>query len=225
MISKQIDLKDMPIKRIVALGDSITWGMSATAEENRWTNIATAMLEDWQGQKIELINSGICGNILSPDSPARPYAAAPCGLERLQKDVIDYNPDMVFIAYGLNDSRGGTSPVIFRRDYQSMIAQIRSQISPVIVALNLFYMHEVFYKGCEGWSESDYEITEEFNLVIGQLCEKNGLILADVYAAQSGVDWAVCEDHCHPNDLGHRLIANRVFEAVVRNCSLTGKKA
>ena len=139
MISKQIDLKDMPIKRIVALGDSITWGMSATAEENRWTNIATAMLEDWQGQKIELINSGICGNILSPDSPARPYAAAPCGLERLQKDVIDYNPDMVFIAYGLNDSRGGTSPVIFRRDYQSMIAQIRSQISPVIVALNLFY--------------------------------------------------------------------------------------
>ena len=37
-------------------------------------------------------------------------------------------------------------------------------------------------------------------------------------AAQAGVDWAVCGDHCHPNELGHRLIANRVFEAVVRAC-------
>ena len=29
----------------------------------------------------------------------------------------------------------------------------------------------------------------------------------------------VDEDHCHPNDLGHRIIADRVFEAIVRNCS------
>ena len=26
-------------------------------------------------------------------------------------------------------------------------------------------------------------------------------------------------DHAHPNDLGHRIIANKVFEAIVRNCS------
>ena len=31
--------------------------------------------------------------------------------------------------------------------------------------------------------------------------------------------WIIDEDHCHPNDLGHRLIANRVFEAIARNCS------
>ena len=32
------------------------------------------------------------------------------------------------------------------------------------------------------------------------------------------------EDHCHPNDLGHRIIANRVFEAVVRNCSFVARQ-
>lgn len=219
----QTDLKDTPIKRIVAMGDSVTWGAAATAEENRWTNLVTAMLENYQGQKIELINNGICANILSPDSPAAPYAAGPCGLDRLQKDVIDLSPDMVFLAYGLNDSRGGTSTAVFRKDYQKMIDQIRSRISPIIVSLNLYYMHEAFYKECEYWDNSDYEITEEYNLILRQLCEKNGLIHADVYSAQCGVDWAVCGDHCHPNDLGHRLIANRVFEAIVRNCSLIGK--
>ena len=45
------------------------------------------------------------------------------------------------------------------------------------------------------------------------------MILADVYSAETGVDWIIDEDHCHPNDLGHRIVANRVFEAIVRNCS------
>lgn len=224
MLLKQTDLRNSPIRRIVALGDSVTWGMAAQTKEKRWTNLAAAMLEEYQEEKIELINKGICGNILSPDSPARPYADGPCGLERLQEDVIACEPDMIFLAYGLNDARGGTPPEIFRKDYQKMIDEIRSRLSPVIVSLNLYYMHEAFYRECEGWNESDYDITEEFNLIIRQLCEKNSLIYADVYTAQSGVDWTVCEDHCHPNDLGHRLIANRVFEAVVRNCSLKGKR-
>lgn len=208
------------IKKIVALGDSITWGMSATKEEKRWVNLVVSMLEEYQGSKIELVNEGICANILTTNSPAYKYAAKPAGIERLQSDVIVHEPDMVFLAYGLNDSRGGTSPDIFRKEYQKMIEMILEKIDPVIVVLNTFYMHEEFYKNCEGWDKSDYDITEEFNLVIKQLAQKNNLIYADIYSAQSGVDWAVCADHCHPNDLGHRLIANRVFEAIARNCSL-----
>jgi hypothetical protein len=80
-------------------------------------------------------------------------------------------------------------------------------------------MHEVLYQHCEHWEESSYELTEVYNLVIEQLAATNDLILADVYAAEVGVDWIVDPDHCHPNDLGHRLIANRVFEAIARSCS------
>ena len=78
--------------------------------------------------------------------------------------------------------------------------------------------HREFYKDCEHWDKSDYQLTEEYNLVIRQLAEQNGLWYADVYAAQQGVDWLVCPDHCHHNDLGHQLIANRVFETIVRRC-------
>ena len=206
------------ITRVVALGDSITYGRSASAPELCWVNLTVRMLEKWKGGPVVLMNKGISGNILCRETPAYEFAATPCGLERLHRDVIEQKPDLLFIAYGLNDSRGGTSPLVFRRDYQRMIDEIRKEIDPAIVCLNLYYMHREFYRNCERWDHSDYQLTEEYNLIIRQLAEGNGLWYADVYAAQQGADWLVCPDHCHPNDLGHQLIANRVFETIIRHC-------
>ena len=209
------------INRVVAFGDSVTFGMSASSPELCWASQAISMLEKWKGSPIELINQGISASILCRETPAYEFATNPCGMERLQSDVIDQKPDMILIAYGLNDSRGGTSPLIFRRDYQHMIDCIREKINPVIVCLNLYYMHPVFYKECEHWNHSNYALTEEYNLIIRQLAERNSLCYADVYATQQGIDWLVCPDHCHPNDLGHQLIANRVFETIIRHCPLS----
>lgn len=202
--------------KIVAIGDSITYGMCASRPENQWVNLLAAMLEKWLGSPVQLCNRGISGNILCVDTPAYAFASKPTGLERLHRDIIQEAPDLLLIAYGLNDSRGGTSPAVFRRDYQNMLDTIRAQIDPVIVALDLFCMHESFYKDCENWNYSDYDVAEEFNLIIRQLARKNGLIFADVYSAMYGIPAAVSEDHCHPNDLGHRIIANTVFEAILR---------
>ena len=220
---KQTDIRNQPIKRIVAIGDSITYGACATQESKRWVNLTAQMLGEAQGSAIELINNGISANVLTPECPSYEFSSKPCGLERVETDIISYDPDMIFIAYGLNDSRGGTPPEVFRREYQKLIDRIQSKISPVIVVINTYYMHEEFYKSCEHWEESDYDTTDIYNLVIRHLTEKNHLIYADIYSAQSGVDWSVSGDHCHPNDLGHRLIANRVFEAIARNCSFTAR--
>ena len=206
------------IRRVVAFGDSVTFGLSASSPERCWASLTAQMLEKWKGGPVELINKGVSASILCRETPAYEFAANPCGLERLEGGVISQVPDLVLIAYGLNDSRGGTSPLVFRRDYQKMIDQIRAKLNPAIVCLNLYYMHREFYKDCEHWDKSDYQLTEEYNLVIRQMAEQNGLWYADVYAAQQGVGWLVCPDHCHPNDLGHQLIANRVFETIVRRC-------
>lgn len=219
MLIKQIDMRARAVKKIAALGDSITWGMSASSHNDRWINLVVSMIEYYQKEKVELINQGICGNILTTNSPAYEISAKPSGMERVYADIISNKPDMVFLAYGLNDSRGGTSPDVFRKEYQKLIEMILKEIDATIVVLNTYYMHEEFYKSCEGWNKSSYSITEEFNLIIKQLAEKNDLIYADIYSAQAGVNWIVSDDHCHPNDLGHRIIANKVFEAIVRNCS------
>ena len=223
-MERQVDMHSAPVQRIVALGESTTWGYSVSKKENCWVSQVARMLEEFQGSAIELINQGIGSNVLTPKCPAYEFSAKPSALERVDGDLIALAPDMVFLSYGLNDSRGGTSVAVFRRAYQELIDRIRAALDPTIVLVNTYYMHEVLYDHCDHWEESDYELTELFNLLIAQLAERNGLILADVYAAEMGVDWIIDEDHCHPNDLGHRLIANRVFEAIVRSCSFVARQ-
>jgi len=217
-ITKQMDLRSEPVKLVVALGESTTWGYSVTAKERCWVNRAVRLVEEFQGRPVELVNQGIGSNVLSKKCPAYAASAKPSALERVERDVVALKPDLVFLSYGLNDSRGGINPEVFRSEYQRLIDRIRAEIDPVIVILNVYYMHEEMYR-YRPWHHSDYEVTEAFNQVIEELARKNGLILADVYAAEKGVDWVIDGDHCHPNDLGHALIAHRVFEVIARNCS------
>ncbi len=219
MFTLQKDMRAEPVKRVIALGESTTWGYSVSSKDKCWVNQVVIALEEFQGTKIELINQGIGSNVLTPECPAYEYSAKPSALERVDKEVIELAPDLLFLSYGLNDSRGGTLPEVFRKAYQELINRIRAKINPIIVILNTYYMHKICYEDCHHWEESNYEVTEIYNLVIQQIAEANNLILADIYAAEVGVDWIIDLDHCHPNDLGHRIIANRVFEAIVRNCS------
>jgi len=223
MFQRQKDMRPEPVRRVIALGESTTWGYSVSAKEKCWVNQVVAMLEEFQGEPIELINQGIGSNVLTTECPAYPVSAGPSALERVDAELIAHAPDMAFLSYGLNDSRGGTPTEVFRRAYQRLIDRIRAKIDPVIVILNTYYMHEICYT-YRNWAESNYDVTEVYNLVIRQLAEANGLILADIYAAEVGADWIIDEDHCHPNDLGHRIVANRVFEAITRNCSFVARR-
>jgi len=216
-------MRSEPVRRVVALGESTTWGYSVSAKEKCWVNQVVRMLEEFQGAPIELVNQGIGSNVLTQECPAYPYSRGRAAVERVDEDVIALQPDMVFLSYGLNDSRGGTPTEVFRRAYQQLIDRIRAGIDPTIVMLNTYYMHEVLYTECPRWEESSYDVTEVYNVVIRQIAEANDCILADIYAAEVGVDWIIDNDHCHPNDLGHRIIANRVFEAIVRNCSFVAR--
>jgi len=222
MFIRQADMRSEPVSRVVALGESTTWGYSVSNQEQCWVDRTVALLEEFQGAPIELINQGIGANVLTPECPAYEDSAKPSALERVDGDVIALEPDLLLVSYGLNDSRGGTPPAVFRRAYQELIDRVRARINPVIVIVNTYYMHEVLY-AMAPWDASDYDVTEVYNVVIRQLAQANGLILADVYAAEVGVDWIIDEDHCHPNDLGHRLIAHRVFEAIARNCSFVAR--
>ena len=216
-------MRSEPVKRIVALGESTTWGYTVSAKEMCWVSQVAALLEEFQGEPIETINQGIGSNVITRECPSYEYSHGPAALDRVDADVIALEPDLVFLSYGLNDSRGGTPPELFRGAYQELIDRIRAKIDPVIVLVNTYYMHEVLYSNSPNWDHVDYDGTELFNVVIRQLAEKNRCIHADVWSAEVGVDWIIDEDHCHPNDLGHRIVAHRIFEAIVRNCSFTAR--
>ena len=177
---KQRDMRPEPVRRVVALGESTTWGCSASSKAKCWVNQVVALLEEFQGVPVELINQGIGANVLTPACPAYEHSAKPSALERVESDLIRFDPDMVFLSYGLNDSRGGTPVETFRKAYQELIDRIRGKIDPTIVIVNTYYMHEVLYDHCPHWEQSNYDVTDVYNVVIEQLAEANRLILADV---------------------------------------------
>lgn len=222
MLIRQKDLRSEPVRRMIALGESTTWGYSVSSKDKCWVSQLGRMLEEFQGEPIEVINQGIGSNVLTPECPTYERSAKPSALERLDDDVIALEPDLLVLSYGLNDSRGGTTPEVFREAYQELFDRVRAKIDPLIVLVNTYYMHEVLYDH-EVWGHSDYNVTDVYNVVIEQIARGNDVILADVYAAEKGVDWIIDEDHCHPNDLGHRLIANRIFEAIVRNSTFVAR--
>jgi len=158
MFVLQKDMKSEPVKRVVALGESTTWGYSVSSKDKCWVNQVVTAIEEFQGTKIELINQGIGSNVLTPECPAYEYSAKPSALERVDEELIAYEPDMVFLSYGLNDSRGGTPPEVFRKAYQELIDRIQGRINPIIVLVNTYYMHEVLYDNCKNWEESSYEL-------------------------------------------------------------------
>lgn len=79
--------------RIVALGDSITHGMSLQQEETYPHLLSRLLQSHCRGQTITVVNAGIAGQ------------TAVQGYQRLWRDVIRYRPHVTLIAFGLNDTR------------------------------------------------------------------------------------------------------------------------
>jgi hypothetical protein len=52
-----------------------------------------------------------------------------------------------------------------------------------------------------------------------QLAEKLDCLFVDLLSAYGEAGWLVHHDGVHANDLGHRVVANKIFEVLASNCS------
>jgi len=124
---KALDPGEPPVV-IVAFGDSVTQGAMENGRfdpENVYHRLLQQKLEArYPLTTFSTINAGVCGN------------SAQSGLKRMQRDVIRYQPDLVLIAFGLNDSGGGDAALPkFESTLRLMIAEIRRECLADIVLL------------------------------------------------------------------------------------------
>ncbi len=211
------DFRSDPFATMVVLGESHVAGACATEEGQRWVNIVAELISRYQGEAVCLHNKGIGANAISPRSPGYAASAKPSALERYRQDVIGLSPDLFILSYGLNDMRAGMLPEDFRQDMTQIIVDVRRACDPIIVLTTVYYMSA--YDLYPPYNVGSIAATEVYNLVIRQLAEDHECILADIWAAEGQADWVVHPDTVHANDLGHLLIANRVFEAIATHCS------
>jgi lysophospholipase L1-like esterase len=172
---------------------------------------------------MAFVNSGIGANVISTRSPSYGRSGKPAADERLDKHVIAHRPDLLIISYGLNDARGGTPLGLFRERLIHLVRRVREHLDPVIVLLGPYYMTD-FTLGGPPWSHADLSLFKRFDHAVAEVAAEQDCLYVDLLAANGGTDWMVHYDGVHQNDLGHRIVANRIFEVLAKNCSCLAKK-
>ena len=181
-------------------------------------------------RNAELINAGISGNNTLDL------------LERLDRDVLDENPDLVIIMVGTNDVLNSAKMISYR-DYAENLWQIIRKIkeagvevlllSPTPVdTVYLFERHErSFYEHTPGMKLDSLsgimqQLSSDYNtlfLDLGNTFKARNLPRhnQDLYIrnpTNSGV-----RDGVHPTVPGYQLIAETIFQFLVKNDLLHGK--
>jgi lysophospholipase L1-like esterase len=224
----------MPTKRdwwnkefrvLMTVGDSITAGGWASCRERRWTNLLAQMIGELQRNPVQLVNVGIGANIISSKFPGYKFSQKPALDERLEDHVLSNSangnpivPDLLVIAQGLNEASFSMPVGMFTDEMEKIIARIRAKFNPLIVLLGPYHVAD-FTVGRPNGGQGSTEASLQYNEATHKLAEKLDCLYVDVLSAMSGADWMVHFDGVHSNDLGHRVVANKVFEVLASNCS------
>ncbi|MCH2212646.1 MAG: SGNH/GDSL hydrolase family protein [Fuerstiella sp.] len=205
-------------RTLVTLGESTTAGGWASHRERAWAHLLPDLINDFQRIPVQLVNVGIGANVISTQSPSYEHSGKPAALERLDQHVIRHKPDLLVVSYGLNDARGGTQPDRFAENMRKLIDHVRTRIQPLIVLLGPYYM-TAFDQFGPHWNKATLQQFHVFNEVTSQVAANKDCLFVDLLSAYGNANWLVHHDAVHANDLGHRIVANKVFEVLASNCS------
>ncbi len=203
-----------PYKSLVVLGEStVEGGGWLTGPEERWADLLWKLLETAQEEKIEYFNAGVGASVISPKSPGYEASIKPSAAEHLDEDVIDHNPDLVVIAYGLNDMRGGMTVPDFRVELVEVIERVQKATNARIVIANVYYQSAFCYY--QPFDKGSIAKTKEYNQMLLEVAEEKGCLYSDIYSAEGEKDHLIHADSVHANKVGNMIIANKVFETIV----------
>lgn len=219
----ELDGSVRPI-RIVAFGDS------TTAKRGNATVYLDCLERNLPQQGIEIvaINSGIGGN------------TTVAGKSRFKRDVLDHNPDLVIIQFGINDSAFDvwkTPPAeesrvpidLYVENLEYFLDTLKNQGTQVILMVPNCLRWTPTLKKMYGKPPYDPNDPDGFNVTlrpyadrVRKIAREHSVPLIDVYAAfqeygavegQSVDD--LLSDGMHLNDKGHQLVANLLLKKIV----------
>lgn len=190
-----------------ALGASDTFGIGATPLTNGYPYLIEEGIETRTGGKVDLDNLGIPG-------------AEVGDIDNLEVQVLKItSPSLITLSTGANDLIDGDSIEGFESDLNGLFGKLRSA-SPdaVILISNVPDLLKV-----ERYVDKpDAKVTEQrvrgFNAVIARQATIHNAYLVDLYSIPLNDSLVSNADGFHPNDRGHRAIADaflRVLEPLL----------
>jgi lysophospholipase L1-like esterase len=230
--NKRNDALANPPVTAVFLGDSVTHGGfelwktgekafdGATEYESAYpAKFARIIHTLFPAAQLNVINSGIGGS------------TAAQGIERLERDVLSYSPDLVVVCFGLNDIWGGADGL--EKNYTSVLSGIFDELNKrgilaVFMTPNMMNTYPV-YTGDAMFQELGENISKKQNdgtlklyLEAGKAAARaKGVAVCDVYSKwetlyRNGVDTTrlLANNLNHPTRDMHWLFAYSLVETV-----------
>jgi lysophospholipase L1-like esterase len=187
-IKSSVTISDDRNDICVALGDSITYGFGAT---NRTTSSYVPVLSALWGKTV----------IAEAEDGGRSLD----GVVKVNNILQKYNPRYLIIYYGTNDA-GFFSPDSVIANLQYIIERAKAYGAiPVIATLGPCF---------DEWAWKAPDMLD-LSARIRQLAADQGIAVADIDIAL-GWNRDYMADSLHPNDTGHRIIAETFLRALTR---------
>ena len=189
--------------RVACIGDSITWGFTLL---NPWKQSYPALLREMLGEGYEVRNFGY------NDASARFDADTPYVDKRVYRESLAWNPDVVLLMLGTNDTKTRNwDPAIFRRDYRRIVDAYRALPSaPRVILVAPIRIFPIMGLPLLGVHPETME--EGVRPAIREIAEETGLELVDL--RDLFTDTTYCRDGVHPQKTGARMLAEAIFNAV-----------
>lgn len=187
--------------RVACVGDSITYGHGI---KDRLHDAYPGVLSTMLGEKYDVRNFGVSGTttMMGTDMP---YMN-----EQAYKDALEFNPQIVTIKLGTNDSKpyNWKESEHFKKDLKTLIESFRSLPSKPKIWLCL----PVPAMG-RAWNINDSVIYNGVIPYIKEVAQEENIPLIDLNTPFQGKR-QYFPDTIHPNEEGEKMIAEIIFDNV-----------
>ena len=127
----------------------------------------------------------------------------------------EVEPDLVTVWTGANDVIQGRDADDFAGELEDIFERLRARTDGVIVAANIPDLTELPRFQDDPDDDVTQERIEEFNEAIAAQAEDHDVLLVDLYSEPVEDDLVSDRDGFHPNNEGHRAIADRFLEVIL----------
>lgn len=187
--------------RVACIGNSITFGAGI---KNRSRDSYPSVLARMLGDSYWVKNFGVSARTML-NKGDHPYMNEPA-----YKNALAFNPNIVVIKLGTNDSKSFNwkYKADFMKDTQTMIDAFKGL--PSQPKIYLCYPSKAYLTG-DGIN--DDIISKEIIPMIKKLAKKNDLSVIDLHTAMDGMP-ELFPDRIHPNEKGAQVMAKAVYQSI-----------
>lgn len=189
--------------RVACLGDSITYGHGIADRDH---DTYPALLSARLGENYDVRNFGVCG-VTAANGTDMPYMN-----EQAFHDALAFNPEIVTICLGTNDSKpyNWTEESHFKADLKDMISQVRNLPAKPKIWLCL----PTPAMG-HAWSINDSIIFNGVIPYIKEVAAEENLPLIDLNTPFQGKR-EYFPDTIHPNEKGDSILAEIFYNNIFK---------